>query len=369
MCADVRAVDNRTGVIIVQHPRERHHPFGTERFARLGLRRVQVRVCGPWDTEALERASALPPNTALLYPSPDAREVGGLAPHERPDHIVLVDATWHHAKTVVRAAPWLRALPRIRLAPAAPSEYRVRREPQADYLSTLEATVAALRALEPETPGLEGLLDAFRTMVDRQLERSSRSSGRRLQAPRRQRTPLPRAFTTHYDRVVVVYGETVKDPETGRTARALVYWCAARPATGETLARFVRPARAEASSAHAALMGLSEAQLRGGQTPERFRHDWSRFLRPDDIVVAWKRPSLDAIAPPRESLVLKGIVCNLIGRGCGHLEDFVRRAGLSPVSAPFEGRAGAHMSSALAVVEHLHRLGAGEGVPFVLSRP
>ena len=32
-----------------------------------------------------------------------------------------------------------------------------------------EATVAALRALEPDTTGLDQLLDAFDSMVDRQL--------------------------------------------------------------------------------------------------------------------------------------------------------------------------------------------------------
>jgi len=37
VCDTIARVANRTEVIILQHPRERGHPFGTVRFARLGL--------------------------------------------------------------------------------------------------------------------------------------------------------------------------------------------------------------------------------------------------------------------------------------------------------------------------------------------
>ena len=357
VCADVKAVDNRTGVILVQHPRERNHPFGTARFARLGLRRVQVRVCHPNDHGAMARASVFPPNTALLFPSPGAREVGTLGPFERPDHIVLVDATWHQAKTIVREAPWLRSLPRIRIAPAAPSEYRVRREPRADCLSTIEATVAALRALEPETPGLESMLVAFRRMIDRQLERSQRTPARRVKRRRSRRTPVPSVFAVGYSRLVVVYGEISKALGAHGTACEVAYWCAARPATGEVFARFVQPSHGALNPVHVAHMGLSVAQIDGGVTQERFRDEWRSFLRRDDIVTAWNPRSLDSADPPTEPLLLKGAACNLIGRSCGHLEDFVQSVGLTPLPTPFKGRAGEHMGFALAVVEYMRRLG------------
>lgn len=360
VCADMKTVDNRTGVIIVQHPRERNHPFGTARFARLGLRRVQIRVCHPNNAEAIARASALPPNTALLYPSPGAREVGTLRPFERPDHIVLVDATWHQAKAFLRETPWLRSLPHIRLDPAAPSEYRVRREPRADCLSTIEATVAALRALEPETHGLENILVAFRRMNDRQLERSQRSPARRVKVPRSPRTPVPSVFAIGYSRLVVVYGEVSKAHSAHGTAGEVAYWCAARPATGEVFARFVRPSHVALNPVHIAHMGLSVAQIDGGVTQERFRDEWRGFLRPDDIVTAWNRRSLDSADPPTEPLLLKAAACNLIGRSCGHLGDFVQSLDLTPLPTPFKGRAGGHMGFALAVAEYMRRLGIGD---------
>lgn len=347
-------------MIILQHPRERNHPFGTERFARLGLRRVRTVECGPNDPESMARASVLPPNTALVYPSPDAPEVGSLSVSQRPDHIVLVDATWHQAKTIVRSAPWLRDLPRIRLDRPAPGEYRIRREPRPNYLSTIEATIGALRALEPDTEGLDGLMGAFRRMVDRQIERSAGSLTRRIQAPKAQRKPVSRAFTMRWSRLIVVYGEVATNTVVDATVSEVVYWCAVRPATGEVFARFVRPARATLNGSHIAHMGLTEHQILAGQPLERFHPEWSRFCGPDAIVAAWSQHSLNAVAPTGPSLLLKGIACNLSGRGCGHLQDFVSRTGLTPETTLFEGRAGTHMGQALAVVAHLRRLGLRE---------
>jgi DTW domain-containing protein YfiP len=62
----------------------------------------------------------------------------------------------------------LAALPAVGLPPQAPSRYRIRREPEPWCIATIEAIVAALRIIEPQTPGCEALLRCFATMVDRQ---------------------------------------------------------------------------------------------------------------------------------------------------------------------------------------------------------
>ncbi|HHH10935.1 MAG TPA: DTW domain-containing protein, partial [Sorangium sp.] len=41
ICARVKRVDNRTKIWLLQHPRERFHPIGTARIARLGLGRFE----------------------------------------------------------------------------------------------------------------------------------------------------------------------------------------------------------------------------------------------------------------------------------------------------------------------------------------
>lgn len=175
ICADVVAVANRTPVVIVQHPRERRHPFGTVRIARLGLRRVDVHVANSVLAERVvqpgrretECPPCAPPGAALLFPSADATPIEAA----RPSALVVVDGTWPTARRLVRDNAWLQALPRVRLAPARPGRYRIRRAPRPAFqLSTIEAVVEALRILEPDTPGLDDLLAAFDRMIDRQIE-------------------------------------------------------------------------------------------------------------------------------------------------------------------------------------------------------
>ena len=43
ICAFIKTVGNQTGIIILQHPRERAHAIGTARIARLGLKKVLLR--------------------------------------------------------------------------------------------------------------------------------------------------------------------------------------------------------------------------------------------------------------------------------------------------------------------------------------
>ncbi|MGC3971349.1 MAG: tRNA-uridine aminocarboxypropyltransferase [Pirellulales bacterium] len=165
-CATVPTVANRTPVLLVQHRRERRHPFNTARIVRMALENAEA-VVG--DVARIAASLVLRPGAGLLYPGDDAKPLGNLAPHELPRQLVVLDGTWHHTKTMLRDIPALARLPRHALSPTEGSRYRIRREPTAAALSTLEAVVDALRVLEPETAGLDELLAAFVGMIDRQL--------------------------------------------------------------------------------------------------------------------------------------------------------------------------------------------------------
>jgi DTW domain-containing protein YfiP len=167
ICATIEPVANRTGIVILQHPRERFHPIGTTRIARLALRRVRVESCAPW-TDGDPVRARLPGDAALLYPTTGALDLTALPSAVRPRHLVLLDATWFHAKKMYDAHAWLRSLPRVSLTPSRPSAYRIRRQPRPHCIGTLEAIVDALRILEPDTQGLDGLLRSFDAMIARQ---------------------------------------------------------------------------------------------------------------------------------------------------------------------------------------------------------
>jgi DTW domain-containing protein len=170
VCTLVRSVENRTPVLVIQHPRERKHPFNTVRLVRLGLRSARL-VVASHDRE--ERALCAPdarPGDALLMPGADAAELAGLPRDARPRRLVVLDGTWPQARKLVRDNPWIAALPRVCLRPERPGRYRIRRAPRPECLSTVEAIVEALRILESETEGLDTLLEAFHRMIDQQID-------------------------------------------------------------------------------------------------------------------------------------------------------------------------------------------------------
>lgn len=361
ICSLLTRVDNRTGIFIVQHPREHLHPIGTARLAALGLRDVRVDVMWDAGTRDVSPPAWLPESAALLYPARGARELGALSPAERPKHLVVIDGTWHTARTLFRDKSWLKALPCYRLAPAAASRYRIRREPSHEALSTIEAIVEALRALEPETPHLDSLLGAFDSMIDRQLyyvQRGNSDPRTKKKRPRAWRR-VPRALMEDFPRLVVGYGESSRsDP---RGPRELVQWTAVAIASGQTFERLIRPSFGLPSKTHLDHMGLGGADFEGAVSVDSFEREWSEFLErcgPRPLVAAWNQTTLDVLAaatggaPSRVSL--KSAYRSARGGGSGSLDDVVLRENVRATAFPFRGRAAVRLARAVAIARDLN---------------
>lgn len=168
-CEDIRLVENKTRIVIVQHPREQFHPLNTARIAEMSLRRGEVIRSAPAQVGSALQKRKVSPRAAILYPSRDAEALEELSPEDYPDEVIVLDGTWHHAKTLLRDVQLLQSYRRVRFTPPAPSEYRIRQEPKEDYLSTIESVAHVLSVLEPKTPGIEDLRRTFRRMIDRNL--------------------------------------------------------------------------------------------------------------------------------------------------------------------------------------------------------
>lgn len=178
VCARVPRVENRTEITILQHPRERFHAIGTARIAELGLSRGRIlRPHSPVE-RSLAVSFAPPPRTGLLFPHRRALDLAELDPAARPRGLIVLDGTWGQASKLYRANAWLAALPHYSLSPSEPSRYRIRREPRPNFISTIEAVVAALRILEPETEGFDALLASFDEMIDAQVVYAHRAPRR-----------------------------------------------------------------------------------------------------------------------------------------------------------------------------------------------
>ena len=169
ICKKIRRVHNRTGILILQHSRERKHPVGTARIAKLALEKVSLEI-GHYEPPLKPATTVdLPERTALLYPSKSAIELSEIPESERPEHLVVLDGTWRTVRTLYRKHKWLKDLQHVRLTPEAPSRYRIRKAPREDNLSTIEAIAQALKILEPDNLEIDDLLTMFQEMIDDQV--------------------------------------------------------------------------------------------------------------------------------------------------------------------------------------------------------
>lgn len=346
---------------MLQHPRERLHAIGTARLARLSLANVHVEVA--WDAGAVQHEAPawLPADAALLYPGAGARDLRSLSPDEQPKNLVVLDGTWHTARTLYRDKTWLHRLPHYRFSPAEPSRYRLRREPERDFVSTIEAIVEALRLLEPNTRGFAALLSAFDTMIDEQLHYVGEKAG----APRtRKKRPLcerrvPRALVHDFSRVVLAYVESFRASD--EAPRELVQIAALALGSGAQFERVLLP---RAGIPHALLLGhmrLCEGDFAQACDLAAARLDFARFLATAGdapLLAAWNQSTLDLLADAMggapSQLSLKGAYRAVHGADARDLAAAVALQGLLPVSLALRGRAALRLGSAAAIAHHLH---------------
>lgn len=362
ICSTLPRVENRTPVLVLQHPRERLHPIGTARFAALGLSNARVDVAWNAGTRETETPAWVPEGAALLYPARDARDLRELALHERPRALVVLDGTWSTVRTLYRDKLWLQSLPHVRFLPSAPGRYRLRREPQADYVSTIEAIVEALCILEPETLGFPQLLAAFDAMIDRQLTYVERGGAQgRLRKRRRPAAErrLPHALVDAFERLVVVYGESSR-PTAGQ-ARDFVYFTALALGVNARFDRLTLPSSGRPDAEHLHHMGLSAEDFAAAHGCDGFCAAWTDFLArsgPSPVLASWNQRTLELLEQRTgqrlPQVVLKSAYRAVFGIDAHSLDEIVVQRGLALAPEGFKGRAASRLAGAVAVARLLH---------------
>lgn len=364
-CAELPRVPTRTRIVVLQHPHERVHPFGTARLVRLCMPNASVHVPCPGFRGTLAEPVDVPPDAAVLYPHPDAADLASLPAAEHPSTLIALDGTWAHAKRLYRDNTWLHARRHVRLTPSAPSRYRIRREPRPDYVSTLEAIVAALRIVEPDCRGLDDLLAAFDRMIDQQLAHvaaTPRVVRRKLPRARASRTLPPELFDP---RLCVVYAEIARPADRPSDDCELVHFVAARIDGEDTFDALIRPSGALPSAARLAHQRVTAAELLAGEPLAAAAARFARFAGPGAPVAAWTDANLahgaPLFGPDRPRAVLKAAYCNVVHRRAGRLDAVLACEGLQPIARVCRGRAGERLANALALARWL-RDGAAAAV-------
>lgn len=367
-CPHLVSLDTRTRVVLLQHPREREVAIGTARMASLCLPNSELHVGIDWSAStALARALSDPDRpAALLYPGEGAVDIVEHPP-SGPITLVVVDGTWSLTRKLVARNPVLSRLPRYAFRPPAPSEYRIRREPSESFVSTLEALVHVLGALEPEPERFLAMLSPFRAMIDAQIACEAEQANHRGRRPRAPKPPRPRPLSPLHDRasdVVCVIGEASSWPRPRGSddpwwPEELIQWVAHRPSTGETFEALIAPEHPLAPST-AAQTGLSADELLRGEPRAHALERWRAFVRDTDVLCSWGAFGtglLEAAGAwlPAERVDLRRVARAEASGNVGSAGEYLQRLGgsLEGIAPIGRGRAGERLARIAAVARHL----------------
>jgi len=172
ICDNIVALDSQVELIILQHPTEEHRPMGTARILSLSLVNSRLLVGEDFREHGELNQLLAEPDVEhfVLYPSDVSLSAADVAlPIEKKIRIILLDGTWKKAFKIWQLNTQLHHLPCLHLPEDLKGNYRIRKAPSENALSTVEAGFHVLSMIQPEKD-FSPLLDAFEAMVDYQIQ-------------------------------------------------------------------------------------------------------------------------------------------------------------------------------------------------------
>jgi DTW domain-containing protein YfiP len=173
----IKSIPNNTHLIILQHPTETKHPLNTVRILLKTFEKITLFIGEDFsqDLKINTLLSDEKNRCALLYPGQKnqiniSQEKNSSEPIT---HLFMLDGTWRKSKRIFLTSKNIQQLPTLSLAPTETSQYRIRKTPTGESLSTLEAAIMALSFIEPNLQ-TQSAVNAFTKMIDLQIKRMGR---------------------------------------------------------------------------------------------------------------------------------------------------------------------------------------------------
>ncbi len=174
ICQWIQPLKSEVELIILQHPSEKNRAKGTAPILSLSIESTRVYI-GEDFTEHQELNQLLADPDAqhyILYPGESSIDVEeALMQSDKQSktiRVILLDGTWKKAFKIWKVSTNLHALPQIKLPTDLTGNYRIRKAPSENSLSTVEAGYQILSLLQPDqdfTP----LVDAFDKMIEQHI--------------------------------------------------------------------------------------------------------------------------------------------------------------------------------------------------------
>lgn len=180
-CCHIRSFAAPIKFVILIHPIEFRRRIATGRMAHLSIQNSLL-ISGQNfsnHSQVNELLADSQYQPMVLYPGPKSLNITNITHPQRSElfqsHkiplLFVIDGTWATAKKMMWQSENLKSLPRICFTPTQKSQFRVRKQPAPECLSTIEAIHHTLDLLQM-MPSREhdSLLFVFNKMVERQLD-------------------------------------------------------------------------------------------------------------------------------------------------------------------------------------------------------
>lgn len=159
----------------MQHPSEIKRAIGTARILSLSLPNSRLWVGEDFSgNDEFNRLLAEPERDVyVIYPgegSVPISRVAATANKQRIQTVILLDGTWKKAYKMWLLATNLHHLPLVNLDNADNGNYRIRKSPKEQGVSTVEAGYLALSVFEANSDKFTPLLTTFNHMIDFQIK-------------------------------------------------------------------------------------------------------------------------------------------------------------------------------------------------------
>lgn len=172
LCETLRPINNKTHLVILQHPSETKHALGTVALMQKSFQNMTLLIGEDFNQDPILN-SLIETNKdtiALLFPT-DKSTLFKSESSTRITHLILIDGTWKKAHKIFIRSKNLHNLVCLKLEVGHfKGQYKIRSTKLGYGLSTLEASTRALSILEKslDTKSLE---DSFKKMIEFQIEK------------------------------------------------------------------------------------------------------------------------------------------------------------------------------------------------------
>lgn len=167
ICKYINRIECKQKIIILQHPKEKFHPYNTAIIAKLSLKNCSILTGEDFSENEVLNRIIKEENCILAYPDKiQSKENKNIEIKNMT--LILIDATWKKANKIFFLSKNIQKLPRLSIMLEQKSIYQIRKSSLPQSLSTIEAITYILD--KNHTGNFETLLIPLKKMIEYSLK-------------------------------------------------------------------------------------------------------------------------------------------------------------------------------------------------------